>query len=78
MIFKMLDGTRVRTTALPFTEDGRYSTEFETYTFDEDGVKVDLGIEILYDAEAIQRVNKLTVADGLRIISEYGMGGQHL
>ena len=81
MIYKLTDGTRVRVTvegeALA-SEGEPQSLRFETYHFDSLGVKQVDDVEVLSGPEATARVTRLTLADGLRFVEDFGMKGQHL
>lgn len=81
MIYKLADGVRVRVTvegeALA-SEGEPQSLRFETYHFDEHGKKQVDGVEVLSGPEATAKMTRLSVADGLRFVSDFGMKGQHL
>ncbi|MFE0326275.1 hypothetical protein ACFW08_05600 [Streptomyces sp. NPDC058960] len=64
MIYKLTDGTRVRT-----TRDGDV-VEFETYRFTPE--KETLSVERLSGEEAKTRIATLVVADAIRFAQQYG------
>jgi hypothetical protein len=64
MIYKLSDGTRVRT-----TRDGN-RVHFETYRFTPE--KEVIGTEWLIGDEAYKRIHALTVGDGIRFVAQFG------
>jgi hypothetical protein len=72
VIYKLMDGTRVRVVALRGENEGTY--EFETYHFEPGTVpqRVTDSVEYLSGDDARDRVATLSVADGIRFMREYG------
>ncbi|MFD5160992.1 hypothetical protein ACFWMJ_23435 [Streptomyces hawaiiensis] len=78
MIYKLMDGTRVRVVALRGENEGTY--EFETYHVEPGTVpqRVTDSVEYLSGDDARNRVAALTIADGIRFMRVYGGGPQTL
>lgn len=72
MIYKLMDGTRVRVVPMRGENEGTY--EFETYHFTP--TKVTDSVEYLSGEDARERIAALSIANGIRFGVEYGGGPQ--
>ncbi|MEU1037638.1 hypothetical protein [Streptomyces sp. NPDC005907] len=76
MIYKLMDGTRVRVVPLRGEAEGTY--EFETYRFTPapEALRVTDSVEYLSGADAEERIAALRIADAIRFGRVFGGGTQ--